>query len=200
MPVILYAPSSPYSAKVRMAAAWCGLDVESRVVDSNNEQPELLEANPLGKIPTLLTDEGAAIYDSRVITQHLNRVSKGALFPRNADRRLEAEQLEALADGLCDALLAIIYESRFRPEDKRHEPWTDRQWRKAVRVLDHLEGALPRLTGKADGGRIALRAALGYLDLRFADTKWRRGRAKLSRWAERFDRKFPELAALIPSA
>lgn len=199
MAVILYSPASPYSAKVRMAAQWCGIDAEARVVDTAGQPAELITANPLGKIPVLIGDDGEAVFDSRAITQHLNRLSGGALYPRKADKRLQAERLEALADGICDCLLAHVYERRGRPAEIVHQPWLDKQWSKAVRALDHLEGNLPKLTKKADGGQIALRAALGYLALRF-EGQWERGRPKLKRWAKRFDEKFPALAPLLPHA
>lgn len=199
MPVILYSSASPYSAKVRLAAAWCNFPAESRVVDTSAEPAELLDANPLGKIPVLITDDGDSIYDSRTITQYLNRQSGGALYPRNAQKRLEAERLEALADGICDCLLAHVYERRFRPEDKIHQPWLDKQWSKVVRALDMLAANPPKLTKKANAGQIALRAMLGYLSLRFAG-QWERGRAKLVRWMKRFDERFPELAQLLPRA
>ena len=118
MAVILYSPASPYSAKVRMAAQWCGVEAESRVVDTGSQPAELVAANPLGKIPVLIDDDGEAVFDSRAITQHLNRVSGGALFPRKADKRLRAERLEALADGICDCLLAHVYERRMRPAER----------------------------------------------------------------------------------
>lgn len=197
MAVVYYSPASPYSAKVRLAAAWCEIPVESKTVDTNAEPPELLKANPLGKIPVLITDDGDSIYDSRTIMQHLNRISGNALYPRNADKRLEAERLEALADGLCDCLLAHVYERRMRPEEKVHQPWLDKQWSKAERALDLLAENPPKLTKKAHGGQIALRAALGYLALRFGG-QWEKGRSKLTRWAKRFDERFPELAALLP--
>ena len=75
MPKLLYAPASPYSAKVRMAAAYAGMPLDAVIVDTNQRPPELIQANPLGKIPTLLTDDGEAVFDSRAITQYLNRVS-----------------------------------------------------------------------------------------------------------------------------
>lgn len=197
MPALLYSPPSPYSAKARMAAAWTGTEVEARVVDTIDPPAELLSANPLGKIPVLVTDGGESVFDSRAISQHLNRVSGGRLFPRNAEKRLKAERLEALADGICDSLLLIVYERRFRSEEQVHQPWLDRQWQKVSRALDFIEGDLPKLGKKTDGGQIALRAALGYLALRF-EGRWERGRPKLKRWAKRFDERFPELAALLP--
>ncbi|GGA92560.1 glutathione S-transferase [Brucella endophytica] len=197
MTKLLYAAASPYSVKVRMAAHYADIPVEVVIVNANEEPEELVSVNPLGKIPTLLTDDDKTIFDSRVITQYLNRVSGNKLFPRNADKRLDAEKLEALADGICDALLAHVYERRFRPEEKIHQPWLDRQWGKAMRALDLLEAAPPRLTAKLNAGHIALAATLGYLSLRF-EGQWEKGRPKLRRWLKRFGELHPELAGMLP--
>jgi glutathione S-transferase len=197
MPKLLFATPSPYSAKVRMAAAYAGIALEEVPTNTNDEPEQLLKNNPLGKIPVLLTDDGESIFDSRVITQYLNRLSRNALFPRNPAKRLEAEKLEALADGICDCLLAHVYERRFRPEEIVHQPWLDKQWAKVTRALDHLEASPPKLPKKITVGQIALRACLGYLDLRFPG-KWERGHSRLRRWTKRFDEKFPELARHAP--
>lgn len=198
MTKLLYAPASPYSAKARMAAVSAGIAIEEIVVDTGAEPAILIDNNPLGKIPVLITDDGESVYDSRAITQYLNRVSGGALFPRNAAKRTQAEQLEALGDGLCDCLLAHVYERRFRSEDMVQQSWLDKQWAKAVRALDHLNANPPRLSKRPNAGHLALRAALGYLELRFAEAKWERKRGKLVRWKRRFDEKFPDLAAVAP--
>jgi len=199
MPKLLYSPPSPYSAKVRMAAAYAGFAVDAVVVDTNAQPAELLAANPLGKIPVLLTDEGEAVFDSRAITQYINRMTGNALFPRNAAKRLEAERLEALADGMCDCLLAHVYERRLRPEEKVHQPWLDKQWSKVERALDQLVKETPKLPKKPTAGHIALRACLGYLDLRFAG-QWEKGRSKLKRWAAKFDEKYPGLSDHVSKA
>ncbi len=198
MPKLLYASASPYSAKVRMAASYAGIAIESVPVNTSEAPAELLSANPLGKIPALVLDDGRSIFDSRAITQHLNRVSKNALFPRNPDKRTEAEVLEALADGICDSALLMVYEHRYRPEDKISQTWLDGQWIKVTRALDMLNANPPKLPKKITVGQIALRAALGYLALRFSG-KWERGRGRQVRWMARFDEKFPELKAFIPS-
>ena len=194
---LLYAPASPYSAKVRMAAAYAGIAIEEVLTDTAAQSGSLTDANPLGKIPVLVTEEGRPVYDSRVITQFLNRESGGKLFPRNAGKRLDAEQLEAIADGVCDVLLAHVYERRMRPPEKVHDVWLDRQWSKATRALDALCIDTPKLPQKITAGHIALRATIGYLDLRFAG-QWEQGHTKLKRWAARFDQKFPELSTLTP--
>lgn len=198
MPKLLYSSASPFSAKVRMAAAYAGLALDAVPTDTGAQGAELVSANPLGKIPVLINDDGSSVFDSRVITQHLNRISGNALFPRNAEKRLDAERLEALADGICDCLLAHVYERRMRPEEKVHAPWLDKQWTKVTRALDVLNANPPKLPKKITAGQIALRAALGYLDLRFAG-QWERDRPKLKRWAARFDEKFPELKPYLPA-
>ena len=198
MPKVLVSPASPYSCKVRMAAAYAEIPIEAVAVETSSQPPELMNANPLGKIPVLITDDGDTIFDSRAIMQYLNRESGNRLFPRNPAKRTDAERLEALADGICDCALAHVYERRSRPEEIVHQPWLDKQWGKVGRALDALNANPPKLGKKITGGHIALRAALGYLDLRFAG-KWEKGRGKLKRWSARFDEKFPELKSLLPS-
>ena len=190
---ILYSPASPYSNKVRMAAHYVGIAAESVLTDTASNPPELIANNPLGKIPTLLTRDGKAIYDSRTIMHFLDRETKGKLYPRNAEKRTDVEILEALCDGICDSLLAIVYERRSRPEEKVHQPWIDRQWQKVERALDHLEENMPRLGKKPNAGHFALAAMLRYIELRFAG-KWQRGRPKLKRFLSRFEAVFPDYA------
>lgn len=190
---IFYSEASPFSAKVRMAAHYAGLAAEPVAVDTNADPAELLAANPLGKIPTLVTDEGLAVHDSRAIMTYIDRQTRGALYPRNAVKRTEVDVLEATADGICDSLLAIVYERRARPEEKIHQPWIDRQWRKVERALDHLEANMPRLGKKPHAGHFALAAMLRYIELRFAG-KWQRGRPKLKRYLARFEAVFPDYA------
>lgn len=199
MTTLLHSPPSPYSAKVRMAVMHSGYPAEMVKTDTIAEPAELIGSNPLGKIPVLVPDDGPAVFDSSVIMQFINREMKNSLYPRNAAKRTEAEVLESLADGICDCLLAIVYERRFKPEEKHHQPWLDTQWKKVTRALDYLEANPPRMTTKIHGGHMALASCLGYLALRF-EGKWERGRPKLKRWKKKFEEKFPELAAQAPAA
>ena len=197
MAKVLVSSASPYSCKVLMAAAHAGIPLQAVPVETSKPTEEFLKANPLGKIPVLIADDGETIFDSRAITHYLNRQSGNKLYPRNPAKRTDAERLEALADGIADCALAHVYERRSRPEEIVHQPWLDKQWGKVGRALDALDAEPPRLGRKINGGHIALRAVLGYLDLRFAG-KWEKGRGKLTRWAARFDDKFPELKSLLP--
>mgnify|MGYP000541822815 CR=1 FL=1 len=196
---ILYSSTSPYSAKVRMAAHYLDLGIDSEAVKTDDAPGLLLDNNPLGKIPVLVREEKPAVFDSAVIMQFLNRESKGKLYPRNAEKRTEAETLEALCDGITDCLIATIYERRFRPEEKVHQPWLDKQWGKAMRGLDHLNENLPKTGKSLHGGHFALAALLGYLDLRFPG-QWEKGRGKLKKWPQKFEKLFVDYPSLKPLA
>lgn len=196
---ILFSSTSPYSAKVRMAARHLGLKYMEVRVDTVAAPAELTDSNPLGKIPVLLHGKGKAVYDSRAIMQYLDRKTDGGLYPSKPAKRTEAEVLEALADGICDCLLAIVYEDRMRPEDKRHEPWKERQWEKASRGLAHLEKNVPKVGKKLNGGHFALAALLGYLELRFAG-RWETDHPALVKWAEDFSGHFKPYAEMKPQA
>lgn len=196
---LLYSPASPYSAKCRMAARHLGIKVDEVKTDTNAEPAELVDNNPLGKIPVLIRDGEPPIYDSVAIMHFLDRESGGKLYPKKDEKRTEAEVLEALCDGITDCLLAIMYERRFRPAEIVHQPWIDKQWSKVVRGLDYLENNLPKTDKKLNGGHFALAALIGYLDLRFAG-QWADGRPKLAAWPETFSRLFPEFEAMKSSA
>ncbi|AYM10364.1 MULTISPECIES: glutathione S-transferase [Rhizobium/Agrobacterium group] len=186
---LLYSVTSPYSAKVRMAARHLGIDITNVAVDTNAEPATLVDNNPLGKIPVLLLDDGGSVYDSVAIMHYLDRLSGGKLYPKKNGKRTEAEILEALCDGIMDCLLAIVYERRSRPEDRVHQPWIDKQWKKAVKGLDHLNANLPKTGKKLHGGHFALAALIGYLDLRFAG-EWAEGHEALAQWPETFGKRF----------
>lgn len=182
-----------------MAALYAGLEFESVMVNTSVAPENLILANPLGKIPVLITQDDHSVFDSRCITQYINRVSGSKLFPRNSDKRLEAEKLEALADGLCDVLITQVYERRFRPEEKVHLPWLEKQWEKTERVLAMLDEMPPKIGKRINGGHIALAAALSYLALRF-EGRWEKKYPKLKRWQKRFNDLQPELAEFLPRA
>jgi len=199
VPKILFSKASPYAAKARMAAVFAGYAFESVQTDTWTPDEAFLRSNPLGKVPVLVTDDGQSICDSRVIVLFLDRLSGGKLFPADPVARLAAEQLEALADGISDCLQAIMSERRFRPDDKKHAPWTDWQWSKVERALDRLESDPPDLGKGLHAGHIALRAMFGYLGVRF-EGQWEATRPRLVDWLDRFDRDYPHFAEVLPRA
>jgi glutathione S-transferase len=193
-------PTSPFVRKARIAAALCGLTgrIREQPSDTLDAKDSVRGQNPLGKIPVLLTEDGQAIFDSRVILEYFDELAGGGrILPRQGAARIEALRLQALADGIMDAAILQIYESRFRPQE-RHEPgWLEHQAGKVARALDALERAPPALEPMLHVGHIALACALGYLDFRFGG-RWRADHPRLADWLDAFAWKVPAFAESRP--
>lgn len=194
---LLYSSASPYSAKVRLAARYAGIALEAEKVVTADSPAVLIDANPLGKIPTLILDDGRSVYDSVAINRHLDRLSGGKLYPKDPEAGLAADVLEALGDGLADCLLAIQYEHRNWPPEAVYQGWIDKQWTKAARALNALEARPPAFGETLTAGDFALAAALGYLSIRFAG-KWEAEHPKLVGWLTELEKRFPDWNELKP--
>ncbi len=184
---------SPFARKVRIAAAVLGLDGDIKLDPSNtmDENDSIRAQNPLGKIPSLILEDGRVLYDSRVIVEYLDAVAGGGkLIPADMDRRFEALRLQALGDGIADAAILIVYETRYRPDQEPSENWLALQRGKIERALDALEAAPPAID-PLDVGAIAVACALGYLDFR-KQVDWRTRNPGLISWVDDF-------AAAVPS-
>src|SRR5262245_19040505 len=124
---LLSHPFSPYGRKVKIAMAMKGLKdrIEVVTVDTNiPDNPEIHRANPLTKIPALIVEDSTAIFDSHVICEYLDTLAPSpVLFPKGGVERIKTLTLGSLADGMMDAALLLVYEKRFRPEEKHHAPW-----------------------------------------------------------------------------
>lgn len=198
--VLLGSPLSPFVRKARVVIAELGVtDIPFEQVATSpvHGEERINAANPLGKIPALVRDEGPTLYDSRVITRYLDATRGGNLYP--AARIWEVLTLEATADGIMDAAVGMIYEERYRPEEIRFKPWLDGQWSKVSRALDAIEGQwMSHLAGPLDMGQIATGCALGYLDLRHGARDWRAGRPALATWYAKFSER-PAMTATAPA-
>ena len=165
-----------------------GLDGEIRIepADTMNPADSVRQQNPLGKIPALVFEDGTVLFDSRVILEYLDhRAGGGRIIPTEASARFSALRLQALADGIMDASVLLVYEGRWRPPE-RHEPkWVDLQAGKVARALTALEAAPPAFGATPDVGQIALACALGYRDFRFPGT-WRADHPRLVAWLDEF--------------
>jgi glutathione S-transferase len=195
--ILRSAPPSPFGRKVKIAAHVLGLSdrIEIVAADTNNEADELRRQNPLGKIPTLVLDDGRTLFDSRVILEYLDHLAGGGrIIPREAEARFPALRLQALCDGGMDASILQIYEARYRPEGIRHQPWLDLQAGKVARALAALEDEPPALDSVPHVGQIALACLLGYRDLRFAGA-WRASHPRLVKWLDRFAAQVPAFEA-----
>jgi glutathione S-transferase len=193
MMILRSAPTSPFGRKVKVAASLLGLDGSIKVVvtDTSNPDDPLRTDNPLGKIPTLVTENGMVIYDSRVILEYLDHLAGGGkIIPAGGMERIRCLTLHALADGLAESALLRVYEGRFRDPATHSARWMDHQSGKTARTLAYLEEAPPAWNGLPDVGVIGVACALGYLDLRFPGS-WRDGHPKLVAWLDRFAAEVP---------
>ncbi|WP_237477752.1 glutathione S-transferase family protein [Lichenibacterium dinghuense] len=191
--ILRSAPASPFGRKVKIAAALLGLSVSVVEADTASPTDSLRRENPLGKIPTLILEDGTTLFDSAVIVAYLDAVAGGnRLIPAELGPRFAALRLESLADGLGDAALLQVYEGRWRAAEKREAAWVEHQAGKVERALAALEAEPP--AGAITVGSIALACALGYLDLRF-DGRWRGGHPRLVAWLDGFAAAVPAFEA-----
>jgi len=186
---------SPFGRKVKITAKVLGLfdRLKIQLADPTDIKDSVHGQNPLGKIPVLILEDGTTLYDSRVIAEYLDQLAGGGIvFPRNSSRWGVLTEA-ALADGIMDAALLIVYEKRLRPEATWSAGWLDNQQRRIDRALGSLEDNPPKLTNPPLIGQIGLACALGYLDLRFAG-KWRATHPALVQWLDSFAAAVPGFA------
>jgi len=174
----LYASlTSPYARKVRIALVEKKIECELVEASPWAEDSPIPQFNPLGKVPVLLLDDGTALYDSRVIVEYLDTVSPvSRLIPEPSRQRIEVRRWEALADGICDAALAIVREN-LRPARQQSREANDRHRGKIILGLRALSGELGEDAWCNGEGYsladIATGCALAYLDLRHPAIDWR---------------------------
>ena len=192
-----HSPTSPYVRKVMMAAIELGLADRIESVPARTPESKIAEANPLDKIPTLETDDGQILYDSIVICEYLDSLTdKANLFPARGAERWKALRMHTLADGLIDAAVLRVHETR-RPEEQRNAAWDERQKTKIVRGLARLEEEIAELDGPVDIVQITTACLLGFLDRRFADDDWRADHPALAAWQAKFTTR-PSVTATEP--
>ena len=199
---LYFNPASPFVRKVRVTAHELGLSggIELISISLTPVSPSegVRSSNPIGKIPTLITDDGTALYDSPVICEYLDELAGGhRIFPPAGAARWTALRRQALADGIMDAAVLTRYEEAVRPQELRWPDWVDAQFLKIRTALDALEHE--NLEGAFDIGAISIGCALGYLDLRFAKESWRSSRPRLAAWLAAAGKR-PSLAATAPAA
>ena len=179
---LVVATPSPFARKARIAMLEKGL---AHDVIVQNPWQQGIAANPLGKVPVLYLDDGRIVHDSSVIVEYLETLgAPPALIPDDPPQRVTHKQVEAIADGICDAVVLVVTE-RSRPPEKRSSEWIARQAAKIPKALDELErllGSSDTFTAHAFGlAEISTGCALGYLDLRYAELDWRARHGGLAR-------------------
>lgn len=196
--------TSPFVRKVTVLAREVGVwdritEIPVKTSPIAPAEP-LAAAHPLAKLPTLETDDGEVVYDSRVICEYLDGLHAGRpMFPREPGPRLLALRQQALADGLLDAGILVFYENMFRKEELRDPVWLAAQAKKANAALDQLEREVGSLDRPLDIGVIAVGCALAWLEFRAPIADLRPSRPALFAWYDEFAKR-PSMVATAPHA
>jgi glutathione S-transferase len=196
-------PASPYARKVRALLIEAGLkDKVQEVLQAPRENTKgFHKKNPLARIPVLETAKGEYLFDSPVICEYLDSLNKKRkLYPAAGAARWRALKLQALGDGIMDAAVPLRQES-VRPDGEKSPDWMARTEANILRTVDALnaEARAGKLPAQASIGTLSVACALGYLDFRFPQLDWRKGRAALAKWFEAFSKR-PSIAQTVPPA
>jgi len=200
---LLFAPTSPFVRKVMVCAHLTGQASSIERLDSAahpvRRDPRIAAHNPLAKVPTLILEDGQALYDSRVICEYLaSQAGNGRIFPAPGAARWTALTRQAMGDGLLDAALLARYELTARPAEFQWPAWREALLTKVTACVDSIEAIAAELsTDQPTIGEIAIGCGLGYLDFRFPDLDWRAQHPNAARWNEAFQA-LPAMQATRP--
>ena len=186
MMILRYSSTSPFVRKVSVTVIECGLENQVQPLPTNPwaADTDLPSTNPLGKVPALTLETGQVLFDSPVICEYLDSLnSSPKLFPSNGQARWTALRQQAIGDGIMDAAIGRILESR-RPSELQSAAVADRFQNAVERSLDLLESQADELANGFTIGQATVACALEYLDFRFASDNWRDRRSDLAGWYE----------------
>lgn len=193
---LFYTPRSPYARKVRVVAIEKGVNLELVSEDLVNKSPGLVKANPLGKIPTLILDNGQTIFDSPIICEYLDSIQpKPALIPKDPQKRLAILTLAAAADGLMDVTVAMFMEKVRHPKDF-NAAFIAANEVTVKRAFVYFEERVEQLK-ELNIASIALASVIGYLNFRMPQLWSAADHPRLARWYEEFSKR-PSIQETAP--
>jgi glutathione S-transferase len=194
-----WSPRSPFVRTVMIAAHEVGiqdsLNCVRTVVSSFKANDEIFVDNPLGKLPTLVLDDGTPVYDSRVICEYFDTLHKGPrLVPVTYPKRLTTQRRAALGNGALDLFVGWFVDI-LKPAKDRQEIITTNH-AKAASIFRALDTEAPSLERDPfDMGHIMIGCALSYADFRLAFLEWRKGHGAIARWHDETFVKRPSVVA-----
>lgn len=194
-----YSSTSPFVRKVRVVAIETGQEKDIELVKTMTADPncDIGKDNPLNKIPALVLEDGSSLYDSHVICEYLDSRHSGAkFFPAAGDARWTALRREALANGMADAGVLRMMETR-RPANEQSPAWITRQKLKMDQGLAQLEKEAGSLGNGFDIGLMTIAIALDYFNFRFGADEWRKRCPNLAKWHEGISAR-PSLKSTLP--
>jgi glutathione S-transferase len=208
---LFWTPASPFTRKVSVCAKVLGLWEQMEIVPTAwplswgyqtvSFTEGLAEANPVARIPTLITDRGVPLGDSTLICLHLDSMARDASVIPEGEAAWPMWSLYAIADGLIEAQIAMRAE-QLRPEQQRSESFLQKQRDRIVRCFDALAARVDELEcaddDSPDLAMITAGIACGYQDWRAWLDDFRPGRPALSRWADAFSQR-PAMVETMPA-
>jgi glutathione S-transferase len=199
---LYWSPRSPFARKVMIVAHETGLVGRivclPTLVFMSQPNRDLMHTNPLGKIPTLVTDDGGVLFDSMVICEYLDSLHQGTrLFPAEGTARWDALRRHALGNNMLDNLVLWRNEG-LRPQPQHSAELCDAFDLKIRNAASSLDDEIEAIATKpVDIGHLTLACALGYIDFRFPQLAWREGNARLAAWYAAFAQR-PSMQHTLP--
>lgn len=204
---LIYHPFSPFSRKAFVLAHELGLATQitlQKVVVCpipipgwSDNNADVAAYNPMAKIPCLVSESvPGGIFDSRIICEYLAEFASAT--PKKDARYWQLHTLHAVADGIMDATVLIMYEIRIRKERKIYfEEWVEGQKQKILRALDRLEDAVGKGilrdpgSGPITADEVAVAVAVASTSqlVRFLDVEWKQARPRLVEWLGKWERR-----------
>lgn len=187
---LLYQTHSPFARKVLVflheAGVAGGVEVVHEETSPTRPNADVYAVNPLGKVPVLVREQGAPLFDSTVICEYADTLAAapGRLIPREGEARWRVLRLDALAKGLCEAGIAVRWETQRRPEPLRYPALRDGMTAKLIAGYDVLEREWTE-DAPVDLGSIAVATALSWIEFRRLPS-FREGHPRLARWLDAF--------------
>lgn len=176
--------TSPYVRKARILIREKDLPCEFVVADAWAADSPVPALNPLGKVPVLALDNGDTLFDSPVIVEYLDALKAPALLPAGGSERWDVLRWQALADGVLDAVVTRLLESR-RPAAQQSADNLRRQEEKVARSLEYVARRLGNgqwlVSDRFTLADLAIAVALEYTDFRYPHD-WRARHARLGQW------------------
>lgn len=199
---LIIAKPSPFARKVRIALREKDIPHEEVVSNPWNADALAPAHNPLGKVPVLLLEDGSAIYESHVIVDYLETLSGSSLMPPAPEDGILARQIDALAMGICDAVVLLVLEGQ-RKAEARSVNWITRQNAKVAAGVAGLSDSLAQRDWYIGDGLtladISAGCALAYFDLRLPKFEWWDRYPDLVRYSEKLEAR-PSFAGTRPEA
>lgn len=199
---LYYMPASPFVRKITVVAAELGMSDQIERLACNPgpvaRDGDIMQHNPLGQVPTLLTDDDDALFDSRVICEYLDhRDGRNLMFPAKPKERWRVLCDQSIGDGILDAAILVRYEEWLRPEKYRWSDWEGGQVDKIFTSIKAIENDVGALGSRVDIGTLTIAISLGYLDFRFDRLQWRKDYPLTAEWFREFSKR-PSMVASMP--